>query len=312
MKQATLPRRGDGNAKTHRRRRKRRRELDFDALRRTVVGVVVLALVALSTFAVVIIATGRHIPEPPKPPAPDPVDLFPVDEARAVAATVVADYLGVNRDEQHEREQRLAAHVADGVDISLGWSGDGYLDVLNVTAGAVDVDSGARTAAVTVAATVAYDDALDTRWLQVPVAVDDQGVAVIGAPAPVSAPARAEAPEPHGMPHDHELAADLHPTLFVPFFEAWAEGDEAVLSALTVDGANLRGLGGYELQALGERAVTVEDSDGPVRRVSATVTLVDPAGIEFTYAYRLAIEQVSDSRWLIRPPVEVDRPDTGR
>ncbi|MFJ4679162.1 conjugal transfer protein [Kitasatospora sp. NPDC088783] len=242
----------------------------------------------------------------PPPPAAAPDghrEEVPVQEAQRVAARFARSYLTWSSSAPKVRETELASDLAKGLDLKMGWNGQGFQQVAQSIPGRVEQLGGNR-ARVLVDVRVSYttgqganqQTVADWRSLQIPVAsVGDRVVvtgqpALVGDPVPVPGPS-ASIPEP-----DLALSSSTRETV-KGFLAAWAAGTE---SQATAPGASIAPLGGGAgLQALD--AWSVDPGDGDRRTGTATVRW-RIAGAELQQTYRITLAKVSAAeatRWQV-------------
>lgn len=231
---------------------------------------------------------------------------FPVAMAEAFAAEFGRVYLSVSPQNQGLREQALAAFVPASVaaaDPNLGWNGAGQLDLqLEQVAGITVQDP--RHAVVTLLAMVNAQ----LMELGVPVAVSGGAVVVSGEPAWLPAPPQAPLPAAVSGRSDPAAQSQLMDEL-PAFFEAYADGDSAVLSKFAARGVSLTGLGGAV--TFGSISALYVPPGGATRQITVTVIwlLPDQPGsaaenlgmaskLEMTYG--MSVVDLHTGKWYVK------------
>ena len=191
---------------------------------------------------------------------------FPVTMAEAFAAEFGRVYLSVNPQNQGLREQALAAFVPASVAAAspnLGWNGTGQLNLQAEQVAGITVTD-PQHAVVTLLAMVNGQ----LMELGVPIAVSGGGVVVSGEPAWLPAPP--QAPLPAVAPGGSDQVARNQLMSELPaFFQAYANGDSAVLNKFLARGVSLAGLGGaVTFSSIGALHVP---PGGATRQISVTV-----------------------------------------
>src|SRR5215469_7561319 len=252
--------------------------------------VVWLVLIIIGYRGVMAIVLNETPPShaPPRPTASPPA--FPVSLASAYAMQFGQVYLNASPATANERASELAPFLPAGADPQLGWNQSGTLTLQSEQVASVAVQD-ANHAVVTLLARVNGG----LMELGVPVYVSAGGMSVSAEPAWLPAPKPVSPPSPSPGNSDSATQAVLT-KLLVPFFEAYATGNQVTLARFLEPGVSITGLGGsVAFQSL--TSVTVPPG-GSVRHIVATVVWQIPgqpapgaraakaqqAGLEMTYA----------------------------
>jgi hypothetical protein len=219
-------------------------------------------------------------------------ERYPTVEAEALAARFTADYLTYDDTKPSDWAARTAGYGTAA--LVGGWDGKGHQSVTSVIPAGVEVASPGY-GVVTVAAQTT------TGWLHlaVPVAATPGGLAVAARPAFVAAPPAGKAPDPATSEADAAAADALRPTVEA-FLAAYAGGGNAVITALSADGARLPALEAGRFTLAGVDAVTVpKTTTGLARSAVVTVRWADTrSGAGLTQTYRVGLAR-SGERWLV-------------
>ncbi|GAA0407269.1 hypothetical protein Acor_50790 [Acrocarpospora corrugata] len=235
---------------------------------------------------------------------------FPVQEAAGFANQFAAVYLNFDATNPEQRDERLTAFLAPGVERRFGWNGYGRMSAGAVQFQSIDVAADNENATVV----VSFQSG-SKRWLlSVPVYHSGDRFVVSGRPALLPAPAVADLPAVANLDRDNNLEDQLRPTL-EGFFKAYASGNAAELRLYATDGALIEGLGGaFTLAQLTDVIVPVGGEASrsitavvvwavpapPVAAVPSADPAADPAaqpaGLE--QAYQLSMERQGE-KWLV-------------
>ncbi|WP_214111153.1 conjugal transfer protein [Acrocarpospora catenulata] len=269
----------------------------------------------LWALIIVIVVNGVRAPferltrdENPAAPAPTGASAFPIQQAAGFAGQFAAVYLNFDANNPGQRDERLTAFLAPGVDRRFGWNGYGRMSAGAIQFQSIDVAPDGDNATVV----VSFQSG-SRRWmLSVPVYRSGQRFVVSGRPALLPAPPAADLPAVADPDRDNALEDQLRPTL-EGFFKAYASGNAAELRLYATDGTFIEGLGGaFTLAQLtdvivpkgGEagREITVvvvwAVPSGPGNATAAPTgdPAAQPAGLE--QAYQLSLERQGE-KWLV-------------
>jgi hypothetical protein len=228
-------------------------------------------------------------------PAPKPAvvgERYPSAAAEAFAARFTTDYLTYDATDPAGWAARTAAYGLD--DLSGGWDGQGTQTVTSVVPAGVESTS-SRSGVVTVAARTG------SGWLHlaVPVASTRTGLALAARPVFVAAPTAGKAPGTGSGEVDTAAAEAVRPTLEA-FLTAYANGDQAVIAALSADRVDLPPLEGDRFTLAAVDAVTVpKTKPGQDRTALVSVRWADhTSGAALGQTYQLGLTR-SGERWLV-------------
>jgi hypothetical protein len=218
---------------------------------------------------------------------------FPQASAAAFATRFALAYMSYDSGQPDARQRALTPYLADDVDSSAGWDGQGKQTAVAAVVSAIKVLDTHR-ALVSIAVLVNGG-----RWvyLAVPVVADGNALVVADAPSLIPPPARASwKPMTDTAEQDSTLSVQLRPSL-VAFFRAYA-GSTNELSYFTAPDVHIEGLGGaVQLDDLAQLSVAQGGADQ--RSATAAVRWLDPiTGAGLTQRYRLQLVRTAD-RWLV-------------
>lgn len=235
---------------------------------------------------------------------------FPVEAGQALAEQFTITYLTQEvNNEMERRDELLALLPNESVVGDLGIRG---VERQRIVAGPFlsrPVQSTPTrttyTFAAQIAATPLEGEEQEPRWvyLAVPVAANETGIAIAGAPAFVPAVEIATQGEPLPFTNDSQAADSLAPDL-EGFFEAWAASDQAELARYTADDASpesREGLNGeFVFEGLDKVQVNAVDPENPqpVRdALAAVLWRYGPSQVR--QEYRLQVFEAEDGRWYV-------------
>jgi hypothetical protein len=228
-------------------------------------------------------------------------DVWPNDAARAFAVEFATACLhqaaqedagGYARRVAGFGSSELASELAPQLDLG----GPGQAVRSATVAGSTALDAGH--ALVTVAATVATDDAVTTRYLTVPVARDAAGgLAVYDLPSFAAAPTRASVEPATGEPLVGDERARVEDVVG-RFLRAYLAGDTGGLSYLVPPGTRVAAAAGrFELVELGT-ITSISGAAGGERVVLVRVEARDALS-RALYALRYRVALVRRDRWYV-------------
>ena len=258
----------------------------------------------VALWAAVILVVGRGLVSlfvgpaahgtPSTPPAVAVGEGYPTAAAQAFAARFTADYLTFDETNPADWTLRIAAYGTDTM--AGGWDGKGHQTVSSVIPGPPDITN-------STSGIVPVSAQTSSGWLSlaVPVAATPTGLAVAARPAFVALPTAGHNPNPTpaaaGDPH---AAEEFRPTLEA-FLAAYATGQQAVIHALSADGARLPELEAGRFTLTAVDTITVPATPPGPSDAVAVVTLrwADArSGAGLTQTYRIGLTRVGE-RWLV-------------
>lgn len=234
------------------------------------------------------------------PPAATPSSTsFPVTLAEAYALQFGQVYLNATPAASAHRQQQLASFISSSLeqaDPQLGWNGSGTLALQGEQVAGINVRS-STAAVVTLLATVN-----GTRMeLGVPIYYSGGAIAVSGQPAWLSAPPTAQPPVAQTSGGDQNTASTLKSQL-VPFFQAYASGDQAALNRYVAPGVSISGLNDTV------RSPSIDSvyapTGGATRDITVTVTWQLPdqgkqSVAELTTTYDMSVVDLQSGKWYV-------------
>ena len=252
------------------------------------------AVILLFGRGLVSLVAGPPAGAPPRTPRQRWGEGYPTVAAEAFAARFTTDYLTYDETNPADWTQRITGYGTDT--LPAGWDGKGHQTVSTVIPGPVEVTSSTFGIVPVSAHTT-------SGWLglAVPVTATPTGLAVAARPAFVALPTTGHSPAiaPAGT-GDPRAAEELRPTLEA-FLGAYPTGQQAVIHALSADGARLPQLeaGRFTLAALD--TLTVPPVPAGASDVTAVVTLRwadSRSGAGLTQTYQIGLTRVGE-RWLV-------------
>lgn len=228
------------------------------------------------------------------------VTQFPVTLAEAYAAEFGHVYLNFNPQAQGQREQQLATFVPASVAAAnpdLGWNGVGQMSLQSEQVAGIAVQD-PQHAVVTLLALV-NGQLIE---LGVPIAASGGAVVVSGEPAWLPAPAQISLPPAAAGRSDPAAQSQLNNEL-PAFFQAYANGDSAVLKGFLAPGVSLTGLGGtVTFDSISALHVP---PGGTTRQITVSVIwqLVGQgmaSGAKLQVTYGMSVVQQSSVKWYVK------------
>jgi len=229
-----------------------------------------------------------------------PVSAFPVTIGEAFALRFGQLYLNFSPSTATQRAQQLADFIpasARAADPEFGLAGTGTSILQSLSVAGIDVRS-AQTAVVTLLAT-RNNQLME---LGVPLYASGGGLVVSAEPALLPAPPVAALPKARGASSDQAAQGALAGQLR-GFFQAYASGDQAVLSRYVMPGVSLTGLG----DAVSFRSIASIDvpPGGATRDITVTVDWVLPAQVglgtvRLATTYDMSVVDWQSGRWYVK------------
>jgi Conjugative transposon protein TcpC len=229
-----------------------------------------------------------------------PAVVWPDDQARAFALDFARAYLGYSPADPDASARQLlpfvGAEVRDAIVPRFAQSGPRQVVENAVVARVARVND--RRALVTVAAWLAAEGDVDTRYLTVPVARDARGGLVVDdLPSFAAPPARGQASPPESEPLSGVARSQIEDVL-ERFFEAFLAGRSEDLEYLMPAGARTGALDrAHELVGV-DSVAELGPAGGRERLVLATVRARDPQ-TRAVYALRYRVRLVRADRWYV-------------
>jgi hypothetical protein len=231
--------------------------------------------------------------------SPASTPAFPELLGEAFALRFGQVYLTFSPGTAAARAHQLAAFIpasARASDPQFGWTGTGTSSVQFLSVAGIRV-TGAQTAVVTLLAS--RDSQL--MELGVPLYAAGGGLVVSSEPALLPAPPVAALPNPAAASTDQAARNALRGQL-PAFFQAYASGDQAVLSRYVMPGFSVAGLGGTV--GYGSIASIAVPRGGAARTITVTVDWVLPGQVgvgtgRLAATYDMSVVDRQGGRWYV-------------